>query len=155
MLDMRSLTGILISFSIAAFLMFHLSCNTSTTRKDVASSVLMVLKNQEEAWNRGDLEKYMEGYFSSDSLRFASGAKVSYGWNETLSGYQKSYPDLEAMGRLTFSEIDIDVLSDSSAIVFGRWELERKNDHPNGLFTLLFKLKNQDWRIVHDHTSGE
>jgi ketosteroid isomerase-like protein len=96
----------------------------------------------------------MFGYLKSDSLRFASGGNVSYGWQTTLERYAKGYPDKEAMGKLTFSKIDIKIISEDAALVFGKWELERESDSPWGLFTLLFKYTETGWRIVHDHTSS-
>ena len=128
-----------------------LSCNT----EKVADQALIkqVLNEQAIAWNKGNLEAYMAGYLQSDSLRFASGGNVSYGWQTTLDRYQKGYPDKATMGKLVFSNIDIELISAEAAIVFGKWELERKTDHPWGLFTLIFKKKDEGWRILHDHTS--
>ena len=129
-----------------------ISCNT----EKVADKVLIekVLTEQAAAWNNGDIEAYMAGYLQSDSLRFASGGNVSYGWQTTLNRYQKGYPDKATMGKLIFSNIDIELISPDTAIVFGKWELERENDHPWGLFTLVFKKTDEGWRIVHDHTSS-
>jgi len=124
--------------------------------ENVANKVLIkkVLNEQAIAWNKRDIEGYMAGYRQSDSLRFASGGNVSYGWQTTLDRYQKGYPDKAAMGKLIFSDIDIDLISPESAVVFGKWELERETDHPWGLFTLIFKKTDEGWRIVHDHTSS-
>ena len=128
------------------------SCNT----EKVADKILIkqVLNEQTVAWNSGDIKGYMAGYLQSDSLRFASGRNVSYGWETTLNRYKKGYPDKSAMGKLTFSNIDIKIISGKSALVFGRWELKREADHPRGLFTLLFNKTDAGWRIVHDHTSS-
>ena len=114
-----------------------------------------VLMTQQKAWNDGDIDIYMQGYYKSDSLRFASGEHVSYGWQTTLDRYKKGYPDKSSMGKLTFSNIDIKLLSRTSALVFGKWELERKQDHPWGLFTLIFRKTPCGWRIIHDHTSSD
>lgn len=130
-----------------------LSCqNTITT--NVKDDILEVLMTQQNAWNDGDIEGYMRGYFKSDSLRFASGGNVSYGWETTLERYAAGYPDKNSMGQLIFSEIDISIISENSALVFGKWELVRVLDHPCGLFTLLLKKTPEGWRIVHDHTSS-
>ena len=117
--------------------------------------ILGIIMAQQDAWNNGDIETYMQGYYKSDSLRFASGGHVSYGWENTLNQYKKGYPDKAAMGTLIFSDIDIKMLSETSALVFGKWELERDTDHPWGLFTLLFRKAPCGWRIVHDHTSSD
>lgn len=124
--------------------------------QDIDSSqaaVRLVLSNQQDAWNRGDVDGFMEGYWRSDSLRFASGGSVEYGWKQTLERYHKRYPDKDAMGKLTFTLYSVDLLSNDYAFVFGRYTLERKADRPTGLFTLLFRRFVNGWRIVFDHTS--
>jgi ketosteroid isomerase-like protein len=125
-----------------------------TGSEDATEAILAVLEHQVAAWNGGDQESFMEGYMKSDSLRFASGATVQYGWQTTLDRYRTAYPDRAAMGRLTFSELDIRVLSPEYALVFGRWRLKRERDMPGGLFTLLFRKVDGQWVIVHDHTSS-
>ena len=122
----------------------------STSKKEV----LAVLMQQQDFWNQGNIKGYMKGYFKSDSLRFASGDHVSYGWQTTLERYLKGYPDKKTMGILLFSDVDIKLLSNNTALVFGRWELQREQDHPHGLFTLIFKKTGCGWRIIHDHTSA-
>ena len=113
-----------------------------------------VLDAQVAAWNRGDIEAFMDGYAQTDSLRFASGGSVYRGWDAALERYQTSYPDRAAMGTLAFRELDIRSLDPQSALVFGRWQLTRAADAPSGLFTLLFMRRADGWRIVHDHTSS-
>ena len=130
------------------------SCGNPTKHEDGKAEILAVLMQQQKFWNQGDIKGYMKGYLKSDSLRFASGGNVSYGWQSTLDRYLKGYPDRSAMGQLLFSGIDIKMLSDNSALVFGKWELKRASDHPWGLFTLIFKRTGCGWRIIHDHTSA-
>ncbi|HAP36182.1 MAG TPA: DUF4440 domain-containing protein [Bacteroidetes bacterium] len=113
-----------------------------------------VMDRQIAGWNSGNIESFMSGYAQFDSLRFASGGTVTYGWKEMLQRYKKSYPTNDKMGILTFSEISIDLISFDAAVVFGTWRLKRSNDSPWGLFTLLFRHNNGEWRIVHDHTSS-
>jgi len=145
------------SISIIILLIIILiSCNQKTAfdKQEIKDKIMAVLNMQEKDWNNGNIEKYMDGYSRSDSLRFASGGNVQYGWEKTLRGYKKSYPNKSIMGILTFSEIDIKVISESDALVFGRWELHREKDDPEGLFTLYFQKTKDGWRIVHDHTSS-
>ena len=130
-----------------------LSCQQSPVNKAAKQEISTVLMEQQQAWNNGNIKTYMQGYHKSDSLRFASGGKVTFGWQTTLDRYARAYPDKAIMGTLTFSEIDIKMISETSALVFGKWELEREQDHPWGLFTLLFQKNPKGWRIVHDHTS--
>ena len=106
-------------------------------------------------WNRGDLEAFMASYHQSEGLRFASGGTVSFGWQTVLDRYRDRYPDRAAMGELTFPELDVQILADDAALAFGRWTLERADDRPSGLFTLILRRLPEGWRIVHDHTSSE
>jgi ketosteroid isomerase-like protein len=114
-----------------------------------------VLSSQQAAWNRGDIDAFMDGYWKSDDLRFASGGTVTKGWQATLDRYRERYENREKMGTLSFSGLDVNVLGEDAALVFGRWKLERKEDAPAGLFTLLFRKIGDNWVIVHDHTSLE
>lgn len=130
------------------------SCQCVSKEEAVKKEIKQVLEEQQKGWNDGNIEAYMQGYHNSDSLRFASGGNVSYGWQTTLDRYLIGYPDKATMGQLTFSQIDIKILSENSALAFGKWELERDTDHPWGMFTLVFEKTENDWRIVHDHTSS-
>jgi hypothetical protein len=121
---------------------------------ELKTEIRDVVLEGEAWWNKGSIEDYMETYWNSPDLRFASGGKVTFGWQKTLDGYLKRYPDRAAMGRLVFSDLDITILSHESALVFGSWKLEREHDQPHGLFTLLLRRFDEDWRIVHDHTSS-
>lgn len=113
-----------------------------------------LLDDQVTAWNRGDIEGFMAGYWQSDELRFASGGDVTFGWNATLERYRTRYPDRATMGTLSFVDIDVRTLGAEHASAFGRWVLEREADRPTGLFTLLLERRAEGWRIVHDHTSA-
>ena len=118
------------------------------------AQIEQVLKTQADAWNAGNIEAFMAGYAKEPSLRFASGGSVTYGWQETLERYKQHYPDRAAMGTLTFSDLDTTVLSAEAAVVFGRWRLKTDQGEPKGLFTLLFRKREGNWRIVADHTSA-
>jgi beta-aspartyl-peptidase (threonine type) len=119
------------------------------------AAIRRVLDAQVEAWNKGDLEAFMTGYWKSPELTFFSGAEPQRGWQATIERYRKRYQsEGQEMGKLTFSELDIQVLGPDSALVRGRWQLVRSKDKPGGLFTLIFKRFPEGWRIVHDHTSG-
>ena len=112
-----------------------------------------VLSDQENAWNNGNIEDYMQGYWKSDSLKFIGSKGIQYGWQATLDNYKKSYPDKATMGKLTFSEIKIELLSESAAFVIGKWFLKREKGDVGGWFTLLFMKKDKKWVIVCDHSS--
>jgi uncharacterized protein (TIGR02246 family) len=118
------------------------------------AEIQSVLNAQQEAWNRGDIDAFMNGYARSPSPIFVSGDEVQRGWDTVRERYQKKYSDRTKMGTLTFSEIGVTPLSADSALVLGRWTLQRANDKPHGRFTLIFKRLPDGWRIVHDHTSA-
>ncbi len=121
---------------------------------DDVAAIKQVLAAQSAAWNRGDIDAFMQGYWKSDELRFASGGTITYGWQTTLERYKNHYPDKATMGTLAFTIQDVNVLSPSAAVVFGRWELTREKDKPWGLFTLTFRKIDGAWVIVSDHTSS-
>ena len=116
--------------------------------------MLNVLDAQVEAWNRGDIEGFMDGYLNSERLRFASGDQVHYGWQATLERYRNAYPNRAAMGTLAFEDLDVRVVGENRVLVFGRFKLVREADEPQGLFTLILERSQEGWRIVHDHTSA-
>ena len=122
----------------------------SQTTKDIEA----VLSSQASAWNSGDIEGYMQGYWKSDSLLFTSGGKIQRGWKATFEKYKKSYNTKAKMGTLKFSQLEINLLSPESAWVFGHWELVRDSDHPKGVFTLILRKFPDGWKIIHDHTSA-
>jgi beta-aspartyl-peptidase (threonine type) len=114
-----------------------------------------VLDAQQAAWNKGDLDGFMVGYWKSDDLSFYSGGDKTKGWQATLERYEKKYKsDGKEMGALAFSELDIRVLGDENALVRGRWQLKFKDGKTaGGLYTLWLRKLPEGWRIVHDHTS--
>lgn len=120
----------------------------------VPMKIRQTLNEQSAAWNRGDIDAFMDDYWPSEDLRFASGGNITYGWQGTLDGYKTRYPDKAAMGSLAFTDLDIKMLSHKDALAFGRWTLTRESDAPTGLFTLHVKKVNGDWKIVSDHTSS-
>jgi ketosteroid isomerase-like protein len=125
---------------------------SETQKAKIADNIRAVMNKQAADWNRGDIPAFMEGYWKSDKLAFV-GSQVTKGWQPTLDRYKRSYPDKAAMGMLTFSDLEITVLSKDAAVVLGSWSLKREKDNPGGKFTLIFRKFNEGWRIVHDHTS--
>jgi ketosteroid isomerase-like protein len=120
---------------------------------DPRDEIRAVIQAQQNAWNRGDIDAFMNGYWRSEETVFVSGDEIMHGWQSVLERYHKKYSDREKMGTLTFSELQIEMLSSDAAVGLGRWELKRKLDNPHGRFTLIFRKTAEDWRIVHDHTS--
>lgn len=125
-------------------------------RADLEEGIKHVLLSQIEAWNHGNLEGFMQGYWHSPDLDFFSGDTVTKGWEPTLQRYRQRYQaEGKEMGKLEFQDLNIDLLSRRSAVVTGRWQLTMSDGKkPHGLFTLIFKRMQNGWRIVHDHTSA-
>lgn len=116
-------------------------------------AILKVIETQRQAWNRGDIEGYMQGYWKSDSLVFVGKTAPVYGWEGTLKRYKKTYSGKAAMGELTFDIIQVKVLDNKNAFMLGGWHLKRAKDNLGGYFTLWFRKINGEWKIVCDHTS--
>lgn len=117
-------------------------------------AILAVVERQQSAWNSGDIDGFMQGYWPSPELRFASGGTVTTGWQETRDRYHQRYSNRALMGKLSFDKLEVDQLSDDAAIVHGQWTLIREHDQPWGLFTLVFKHIDGDWKIVSDTTTS-
>jgi uncharacterized protein (TIGR02246 family) len=153
----KTLSTAVVFIAIAA-LTVPAKAQTSTTpnkhEAKISSAVRAVLEAQRDAWNRGDIEGYMDGYERSADTVFVSGDNVMRGWQGVLERYKKNYDSREKMGLLSFSDLEITVLSKDAALVLGRWRLKRANDEPHGTFSLLFRKTKAGWRIVHDHSSA-
>ncbi len=145
--------------SAAAMLGIHLfsGCASVSRSGGAEAAVHRVLGRQTEAWNEGDIETYMAGYWESDALTFVSGGDAARGWQATIDRYRRRYPNREAMGHLTFSELEVREMGRRAALVLGRWHLDRMDPEMpiGGRFTLIFRRIGRAWVIVHDHTSTE
>lgn len=117
------------------------------------SEIDSIMDFQEEAWNRGDLEGFMEPYHQSDSLLFVGSRGLTYGWKNTLANYRKGYPDKEQMGTLHFENDEYRTLGESNALVIGRWHLYRATDTLQGSYSLNWQLIKGQWKIIADHSS--
>ena len=125
-----------------------------TQSQNATAQIRSVLRAQQDAWNRGDIDGFMNGYARSASTVFVSEDTIRRGWETVRERYRKKYSDRAKMGTLAFSDLEIMLLSPDAGVVLGRWSLKRANDHPHGRFTLIFKRLPEGWRIVHDHTSS-
>ncbi len=116
--------------------------------------IWQVLHRQTYAWNKGDIEGFMEGYWQSDELVFTSGGRIRRGWQATLDSYKANYRK-ETMGQLTFDDLEIVLTADNEAVVVGRWRLDGLKTKPQGGFTLVFRKFLEGWRIIRDHTTSD
>jgi ketosteroid isomerase-like protein len=139
--------------------LFLVGCAATPTRTFTPAdraSVVAVLTSQQEAWNRGDLVAYMDGYARTPALVFTSGSKIRRGWEETRAAYEKRYGgDKSGMGKLAFEILDVQPVGADGAVVMGRWILTDTPNAGSGVFSVMVERLPQGWRIVHDHTSSD
>jgi ketosteroid isomerase-like protein len=135
------------------FVSFLLATTTLFAQSNSETAIRKILDEQTAAWNRGDIDHFMNGYWENDSLMFIGKSGVTYGWNNTLKNYKKGYPDTAAMGKLTFTLIQVKKLSKEYYHITGKWFLKRSIGDIGGHYTLLFRKINGRWVIVSDHSS--
>jgi ketosteroid isomerase-like protein len=143
---------------VALLLMTCVTCVPSVLGQSAQEATIRkVIQSQVDAWNRHDLEAFMAGYWNSPSLTFFSGGTETQGWQSTLERYRKKYQSAGAeMGKLEFSELQVEMLGPKAGFVRGKFLLTLSDGkQPHGLFTLIFRKFPEGWRIIHDHSSGE
>jgi ketosteroid isomerase-like protein len=152
---MNLIPRVIVVFGMLALLMAPIS------KKPVVASeageqaqIRALLQDQTEAWNRGDIDAFMAGYWESEETAFVGASGITRGWQSVLERYKKNYPDRRAMGQLTFSALEIHLVCPDAAFAIAQFQLERENDKPSGIFTLNFRKFPEGWRIVADHTTA-
>jgi len=144
----------------ALILLFALGMRTgrqtkaSEGREADKSAITVVLDEQQAAWNRGDVDAFLVGYWHSPELTFSGSSGVSRGWDGVMARYKKNYPDRATMGHLDFSELEFRFLGPDAALVLGHWRLKRDKGDIGGVFSLVWQRFPDGWKIVHDHTSA-
>ena len=128
------------------------AAGADTTETEIRAIIL----EQQAAWNRGDIDAFMKGYWNSPDLTFAGSSGVTRGWKPVLDRYRERYGNAQAtMGHLDFTNLEVHPLGKDAAFVLGRWHLNRASGEMGGVFTLIFQRFPEGWRIVHDHTSAD
>ena len=146
----------LLFFAFGGWLLF--GCSSDHTKRGMAepfnpAELDSIMHAQQLAWNRGDLEGFMDAYWPSDSLVFVGKSGPKFGWQTTLDNYKRGYPSRDAMGTLQFTNEIIESTGDHSAFVMGKWELFRTSDTLSGYYSLVWKRINGTWFIRADHSS--
>ncbi|MEC8554804.1 MAG: nuclear transport factor 2 family protein [Planctomycetota bacterium] len=140
------------------FIPFSLSdsiAQTDDAAKRVGEMLIDIVQTQAVAWNEGDIDEFMTAYWNSEKLSFSSGGKTHRGWKTTRDRYKKNYPDAATMGKLTFSDLEVEMLGEDAALMLGRWHLKRAKP-AQGNFSLIWRcFDDHKWLIVHDHSSSE
>jgi ketosteroid isomerase-like protein len=119
------------------------------------AAITSVLTAQQDAWNQGDVDKFLVGYWHSPDLTFSGSSGIARGWDRVMARYKKNYPDQATMGHLDFSGLEFHFLGKDAALVLGRWHLKRDKGDVGGVFSLVWQRFPEGWRIVHDHTSAD
>lgn len=136
---------------VSIFLLVAITNAFTQTKNQIA--IANVLATQQTAWNNGNIDAFMQGYWHSDSLMFIGKSGVTYGWLNTLNNYKKGYPDAAAMGKLQFTLLNINKINATNYYVVGKWVLQRTIGDVGGHFTLFFKRIKKQWLIIADHSS--
>ena len=118
----------------------------------MVAEIESTLTTQMNCWNDEDLEGFMQTYWKSDDLTFSSGGKTTRGWQETLDNYKEGYPSGK-MGQLSFDNLETSILSPEAALVLGQWHLKFPEKNRDGNFSLVLRKLDDQWKIIHDHSS--
>jgi len=125
----------------------------SDERENDRAAITKILEPQQNNWNRGNVNAFLEGYWRSPDLTFSGSGGIVRGWDGVLARYKKNYPDRAAMGQLDFSGLEFHFLGNDAALVLGHWHLARARGDIGGVFSLVWQRFPEGWRIIHDHTS--
>lgn len=150
----RLLPTLALAMGVFLLLQSQVLAKPADERKDDREAIGAVLRAQQTAWNRGDVDAFLVGYWRSPELTFSGSSGVARGWDGVRARYKANYPDKGAMGQLDFSELEFRFLGPDAALVLGRWRLKREKDDLGGVFTLVWQRFPEGWKIVHDHTSA-
>lgn len=134
-------------------LIFTIGHTSSFGQASPEKQIRKILKEQTEAWNRGDIDAFMKGYWNNDSLLFVGKNGPTYGFTNTLNNYKKNYPNKDYMGQLNFTLLEVKPLAKQLWLVLGKWELTRNAGNVSGHYTILFKKLKGEWVIIVDHSS--
>src|SRR5215470_18268746 len=145
-------------FTLVLVFVATLACSLGTAHSRKAApgdqaGIESILAAQQKAWNDGNVEEFMKGYWHSEELTFSGSNGVSRGFEAVRERYHRNYPDRQTMGRLDFSGLEFHFLGKDGALVLGRWHLTREKGDVGGVFSLVFQRFPEGWKIIHDHTS--
>lgn len=148
----RIVFGALLTY-LALVVQSSIRGKASEDRQTDRVAITKILEAQQAAWNQGNVDVFLEGYWHSPELTFSGSSGIARGWDGVLARYKKNYPDSAAMGRLDFSRLEFRFLGADAALVLGHWYLARDTGDVGGVFTLVWQRFPEGWRIIHDHTS--
>ena len=135
---------------LLVFMVSLFNCQNQSTEKEEKDAILNILETQKAAWSNGNIDIFMEGYWKDDALKFYGSSGVTYGWDITQERYKKNYPTKEHMGTLDFKINDISKINNDAYYVMGEYFLTRTVGNANGIFMIIFKRINGEWKIIAD-----
>lgn len=135
------------------FWLILVAATTAAAAASPQAEIRALLDKQIAAWNRGDLDTFMQTYWKSPKTAYVGANGIMRGWNSVLERYRRAYPNREAMGKTAFSDLEITMLAPDAAVVLGHWHLERASGDLGGVFSLVLRKFPGGWRIILDHTS--
>ncbi|MGB2129680.1 MAG: YybH family protein [Flavicella sp.] len=138
--------------SLFILVFIAIGCRSTKQLNTDKAAIKQVLFQSAKDWNNGDMAAYMNAYWKSDKLQFIGRNGITYGWEQTLKNYLKSYPNKEVMGMLSFEILDLQYRSKNVYTLVGTYHLERKSSNADGIFSLLFERKDGIWCITSDHS---
>lgn len=149
--SIRLILGVLLAF-VSSFVLRSTLLARNADARDRAA-ITAILEAQQKAWNQGDVDAFLLGYWHSPALTFSGTSGIARGWDAVLARYRKAYPDRASMGQLEFSALEFRFLGPDAALVLGHWHLTRANGDVGGVFSLVWQRFPEGWRTIHDHTS--
>jgi ketosteroid isomerase-like protein len=150
----KPFAGIMALLLLVAGASFRAAAQNSDPRAADRAKIAAVLTAQQSAWNRGDVDSFIVGYWESPELTFSGSSGVARGFEGVRQRYKKNYPDRAAMGELAFSDLEFRFLGPDAALILGKWHLKRENGDIGGVFSLVWQRFPEGWKIIHDHTSS-
>lgn len=139
--------------TILSFIILLILTSCSSNFENDKAEIKTAMDKQVQCWSNGDIDGYMNEYWKSDSLRFLGLKGLRKGWQTTLNGYKKAYPDKKAMGKLIFKNISFEPLNNKQIFVVGEWKLEREKDTLSGYYSLIWEKIDGQWKVIFDHTN--
>jgi uncharacterized protein (TIGR02246 family) len=139
---------------LSCFAIWQIPALAGGTHDSDRLAITAVLDAQQAAWNRGDVDAFMQGYWNSPDLSFSGTSGITKGWSAVRAHYKEKYADRAAMGQLDFSGLEFQFLGPDAALILGHWHLKRDKGDVGGVFSLVWQRFPEGWRIIHDHTSA-
>lgn len=152
--SIRLIINSLLATLLALALYAPASARNADAHDSDRAAILGILVAQQTAWNRGDVDAFLQGYWHSPELTFSGTSGISRGWDGVQARYRKAYPDRDTMGQLQFSGLEYRFLDADAALVLGHWHLTRAKGDVGGVFSLVWQRFPEGWRVIHDHTSA-